>query len=117
MEKQVYRCPVAATLSVIGGKWKPLILWQLREEPRRFTYIKHAVDGITQKMLTQQLRELEADGLVKRTVYVEMPLRVEYNVTPQGKTLFPVLMAMAKWGYENYPDAFSPPLSEAQGIL
>ena len=68
-------------------------------------------------MLTQQLRELEADGLIARQVYDEMPLRVEYNITPHGKTLFPVLIAMAKWGYENYPNEFSPPLSELQGIM
>ena len=117
MEKRAYRCPVGATLSVMGGKWKPLILWEIHNEPRRFTYIKHAIEGITQKMLTQQLRELEADGLIARQVYDEMPLRVEYSLTPLGKTLFPVLAAMAKWGYENHPNEFSQPLSELQSIM
>ncbi len=117
MEKPTQRCPVGATLNVIGGKWKLLILWQLREEPQRFTFIKHAVEGITQKVLTQQLRELEADGLVERQVYIEMPLRVEYSITPHGKHCYPVLAAMAKWGYENYPNEFSSPLSELQSVL
>ena len=116
MEKSTYACPVEATLSVIGGKWKLLILWQLREKPRRFTHIKQGIEGITQKMLTQQLRELEADGLIERQVYVEMPLRVEYSITPHGRTLYPVLVAMAKWGYENYSGEISTPRSEAQNI-
>ena len=89
MEKRAYRCPIGATLNVISGKWKPLILWELHDEPRRFTHIKRAVEGVTQKMLTQQLRELEADGLITRQVYDEMPLRVEYSITALGKTLFP----------------------------
>lgn len=92
-------CPVITTLSVMGGKWKPVILWELREETRRFTEIKREVEGITNKMLTQQLRELEADQIIRRKVYSnEMPLRVEYSLTDYGRTLVPILQAMCKWG-------------------
>lgn len=90
--------PVAVTLRVIGGKWKPLILWVLREETLRFGEIKKQITGITQKMLTQQLRELEADGIVSRQVYPEVPPRVEYTITSYGKTLQPVLQSMCTWG-------------------
>ena len=99
-------------MKVIGGKWKPLILWQLRNGPSRFSAIKNGVEGITQKVLTQQLRELENDDLIERVPYLEMPLRVEYNLTPQGETLFPILRAMAKWGYDQNPVEFDQPLSD-----
>lgn len=91
-------CPVFTTLRVIGGKWKPLILWQLRGEPVRFGALKKRIGGITQKMLTRELRELEADHLVKRTVYPVVPPKVEYSITAYGKTLDPVLRSMEQWG-------------------
>ena len=92
-------CPVTTTLLVMGGKWKPVILWELRGETLRFTQIKAAVEGITNKMLTQQLRELQATQSVNRKVYPdEMPLRVEYSLTDYGQTLVPILYAMGKWG-------------------
>ncbi len=90
--------PVQTTLDVIGGKWKPLILWLLSENTMRFSELKKSIPGITQKMLTQQLRYMERDGLISRTIYPEIPPRVEYAVTDHGKTLGPVLEAMRKWG-------------------
>ena len=92
-------CPVITTLSVIGGKWKPAILWTLSDwEVARFNKLRRRLAPITQKMLTQQLRELEADGIINRKIYAEVPPRVEYRLTGYGKTLFPIMAEMAKWG-------------------
>ena len=92
-------CPVITTLAVIGGKWKPAILWELRQHRvRRFGKLKRSLPSITQKMLTQQLRELEADGIIRRKVYAEVPPRVEYTLTDYGATLTPILNEMAHWG-------------------
>ena len=95
-------CPVMTTLEVIGGKWKPAILWELRQHRvRRFGALKRALPGITQKMLTQQLRELEADGIIHRKVYAEVPPRVEYTQTEYGRSLTPILEEMAHWGMKH----------------
>lgn len=94
-------CPVTATLDVIGGKWKPIILWLLHDRTRRFSDIKRNLPTITQKMLTQQLRELEDDGIVHREVYPQVPPKVEYSLTPKGATLGPILDQMALWGLEH----------------
>jgi DNA-binding HxlR family transcriptional regulator len=91
-------CPVLATLDVVGGKWKPAILWQIRHEMHRFGALRRSVQGITQKMLTQQLRELEADGVIVRKVFAEVPPRVEYTLSDYGRSLQPLLDAMASWG-------------------
>lgn len=96
--KKHYQCPVEATLDVIGGKWKPLILWQLKAEKLRFSGLRQNMQGISPKMLTKQLRELEADGLVFREIYPEIPPRVEYSLTEFGKTVIPVLEALCEWG-------------------
>ncbi|MBP1909122.1 winged helix-turn-helix transcriptional regulator [Methanolobus bombayensis] len=93
-----YGCPVEATLGVIGGKWKPLILWQLKEEILRYNKLQQALPGISPRMLTKQLKELEEDGLVNRKMYPEIPPRVEYSLTDFGKTVIPVLEALAQWG-------------------
>ncbi|WP_368086657.1 winged helix-turn-helix transcriptional regulator [Bacillus sp. cl95] len=93
-----YQCAINMVIEIIGGKWKVLILWNLNEGGRRFNDLKRALPGITQKMLTQQLRELEQHGLVSRTVYEEMPPRVEYTTTALGKKLQPTLFEMGKWG-------------------
>ena len=96
---EVSLCPVMTTLEVIGGKWKPAILWELRQQRvRRFGALKKALPNITQKMLTQQLRELEADGIIRREVYAEVPPRVEYTQTDYGRSLTPILDEMAQWG-------------------
>lgn len=89
---------VKTTLAVLGGKWKPLILYHLNNKTMRFSELRKEIDGITQKMLTQQLRELETDGIIKRKVFPQIPPKVEYSVTIYGKTLQPVLFAMHQWG-------------------
>ena len=91
-------CPVTTTLSVIGGKWKPIILYTLYEDTKRFSQIKKLIPAISQKMLTQQLRELEADDIISRKVYPVVPPKVEYSMTDHGRTLIPILDAMVAWG-------------------
>jgi DNA-binding HxlR family transcriptional regulator len=94
-------CPVTATVSIIGGKWKPIILWILFQDKRRFSQVKKIIPNIAQKMLTQQLRELERDGIVHREVYPVVPPHVEYSLTQKGYSLAPILQAMEKWGNTN----------------
>ena len=91
-------CPVSATIRLIGGKYKALLLWHLTGRTLRFGQLSRLVPEATPKMLTQQLRELEADGLILRTVYPVVPPRVEYSLTELGKSLFPILKAMYAWG-------------------
>jgi len=91
-------CPVTYTLGKIGGRWKPLILYQLMGGVKRYGEIRKAIPGITEKMLIQHLRELEADGLVKRDVKPVVPPHVEYCLSDVGLTLTPILNAMAHWG-------------------
>jgi DNA-binding HxlR family transcriptional regulator len=93
-----YSCSVEVTLSVIGGKWKLLIIRQLQRGVSRFGQLRRAIPRVTQTMLTQQLRELEEDGVVSRTIFPEIPPRVEYELTEFGKTLDCVLQAMGMWG-------------------
>ncbi|MCQ6963727.1 hypothetical protein PV02_11025 [Methanolobus chelungpuianus] len=93
-----YKCPVEATLDVIGGKWKPLILWQLKEKTFRYNSLQQVLPGISPKMLTKQLKELEEDGLVRRKMYPEIPPRVEYSLTDFGRTVIPVLEELCRWG-------------------
>lgn len=90
--------PVRLTLDIIGGKWKVLILYHLRGKTRRFNELQRLLDGVTQRMLTLQLRELEKDGIVHRQVYQQVPPKVEYSLTPLGKTLLPVIELMYEWG-------------------
>ena len=91
-------CPIRTTLDVIAGKWKPLILFQLKNGPQRFSALRRSIPDVTQKMLTDRLKELERDGIVHREVYAVVPPRVEYSLTPYGESLKPILAAMAKWG-------------------
>jgi DNA-binding HxlR family transcriptional regulator len=94
-------CPVTATMKVLGGKWKPILINAIYlTSPARFGELKRSVKGITQSMLTQQLRELEDDGLISRKIYAEIPPKVEYTLTEFGMTLSPVMQSMAKWGEE-----------------
>ncbi|HET7658194.1 MAG TPA: helix-turn-helix domain-containing protein [Bacillales bacterium] len=89
---------MAVTLEVVCGKWKALILWHLREGTLRFGELNQLMPDVSRKMLTQQLRELESDGLVERTVFKEVPPRVEYNLTRYGKDLKPTLELLYRWG-------------------
>ncbi len=91
-------CPVELALKAIGGRWKVLILRELFVGVRRFGELHRALQGITQKMLTQQLREMEQDGLINRHVYQQVPPKVEYSLTPIGETLKPILASMHEWG-------------------
>ncbi|SKA92201.1 transcriptional regulator, HxlR family [Paucidesulfovibrio gracilis DSM 16080] len=96
-----YHCTFELTLQIIGGKWKPMILYHLGcDGVHRFSELRRALNGITQKMLTQQLRELEADGMVHREVYPQVPPKVEYSLTPMGRTIMPVLRQLCAWGSE-----------------
>ena len=89
---------VKETLNVIGGKWKPLIIFVLKNDSLRTSGIHRSIEGITQKMLIQQLRELETDGIVERKVFPVVPPHVEYSLTKYGKTLLPIMKLMQEWG-------------------
>jgi DNA-binding HxlR family transcriptional regulator len=91
-------CWAELTLNVVGGRWKVPILFHLAEGPKRFSELKRCIEGVTQKMLTQQLREMEEDRVVNRKVFAEVPPRVEYSLTAMGKSLEPVVEAMCRWG-------------------
>lgn len=91
-------CPVEATLELIGGKYKALILWHLSEKKLRFSELHKVITSATPKMLTQQLRELEAHALIHREVFPVIPPKVEYSLTETGRSLLPILMAMRDWG-------------------
>lgn len=107
MEKIVVTCELEITLRLIGGKWKPLILYYLIEEgTKRFSEIFDYIAHSSQKTLTKQLRELEADGLISRQVYPQVPPKVEYTVTEKGQSLYPVLSAMCDWGAEHEDDRY-----------
>ncbi len=93
-----YYCPVDLTLSVIGGRWKGLVFWNLRDGKKRFGEMKKILIGINDKMLTQVLRELEKSGVVKRKVFEVIPPKVEYSLTKEGKKLLPVMQLMSDWG-------------------
>lgn len=99
-------CPVTYTLSVVGGKWKLIILYLLSEHPvLRYGELKRHLDGITHKMMSQQLKELESEGLVHRREYAQVPPKVEYSLTDKGTTFVPILNLMCEWGQKNRPEA------------
>ncbi|MBC8103307.1 MAG: helix-turn-helix transcriptional regulator [Cytophagales bacterium] len=97
-------CPATQTIKVIGGRWKLLILWHLLRDVQRYSDLQRCLPGITPKMLTQQLREMEEDGVVHREVYRQVPPKVEYSLTPLGEELRPVLHEINAWG-RKYGDA------------
>jgi len=95
------RCPAEFTLAMIGGRWKIPILFHLLGGRKRFTELARALNGVTQKMLTQQLREMQRNGLVERKVFAQVPPKVEYSLTNLGVSLRPVVDAMCRWGEEH----------------
>jgi DNA-binding HxlR family transcriptional regulator len=96
---KLYHCAMDITMDYIGGKWKSVVLWYLKSKTLRFTELKKSIPDITEKMLSIQLKALEADGILKREVYGRKPpIRVEYSLTDFGKTLIPAIDAIAKWG-------------------
>ena len=97
-DPNVKGCPVTYCLSVIGGKWKPVILFCIANGVDRFGAMQRSVPGITKQMLTKQLRELEGDGLISRKVYAEVPPRVDYSLTDVGRTVLPIIEQMEVWG-------------------
>lgn len=96
--KELPPCPVETTLMMIGDKWKVLIIRELLPGTKRFNEIHNSIDGVSQKVLTQKLREMESDGLLERKVYAEVPPKVEYSLTELGMTLKPILDSMERWG-------------------
>ncbi|WP_099468937.1 winged helix-turn-helix transcriptional regulator [Konateibacter massiliensis] len=98
IKSETYSCPVDAAISIIGGKYKVVILYHLADGTLRFNELQKLIPNATSKMLTQQLRELERSGLISRTVYPVVPPKTEYNLTDFGKTLMPVLEELCKWG-------------------
>ena len=103
-KEELPACPVPTTVQIIGSKWKLLILRNLLQRPWRFNELRKDLEGISQKVLTDSLRSMEADGIIDRTVYAEVPPRVEYALNELGETLRPILDAMEVWG-RNYQDA------------
>ena len=97
-KEEMPACPVATTVQLIGSKWKLLILRNLLARPWRFNELRKSLEGISQKVLTDSLRSMEEDGLVTRTVYPEVPPRVEYSLSPLGESMRPIIQAMEQWG-------------------
>ncbi len=94
-------CPIAASIDVIGGKWKPIIIWLLMQESRRFGELHRSIPGIALKVLSRHLKELESDGIVNRKAFAEVPPRVEYSLTVKGRSLTDIMKALANWSNEN----------------
>ncbi len=105
-KEELPECPVATTVQLIGSKWKLLIIRNLRMRPWRFNELKKDLDGISQKVLTDSLRSMEEDELITRTVYPEVPPRVEYALSELGQSMSPILDAMQQWG-TNYKNSFN----------
>ncbi len=99
-KEEMPACPVATTIQLIGSKWKLLIMRNLMSRPWRFNELRKDLEGVSQKVLTDSLRAMESDGIITRTVYPEVPPRVEYALSPLGETMRPILDAMEKWGRE-----------------
>jgi DNA-binding HxlR family transcriptional regulator len=115
MTKRPHVCGIGPAFEVIGGKWKALILWELHAQTHRFGELKRLVPGISEKMLIQQLREMEADGLIKRVVFHEVPPRVEYSATKLGTSLNVAMGPLADWGERYSKEAPSKKSTGRQG--
>jgi DNA-binding HxlR family transcriptional regulator len=94
-------CPIAASIDVIGGKWKPIIIWLLMQQPKRFGELHKSIPGIALKVLSRHLKELEADGIINRDAFAEVPPRVEYSLSAKGRSLTYIMEALANWSNEN----------------
>jgi len=112
-ELSVRKCPIETVIHVLGGKWKPTILWLLSDSVRRFSELEKGIPGITQKMLTQHLRELENDRIITRTIHPSVPPKVEYALSEYGTTLIPVMKAMCDWGEVHHQPVASPQIRSA----
>ena len=99
-KKELPECPVATTVQLIGNKWKPLIIRNLLNGTQRYKYLQYGIDGISPKVLTENLKQMEEDGLIKREVFAEVPLRVEYSLTELGESMRPIINALADFGNE-----------------
>jgi DNA-binding HxlR family transcriptional regulator len=114
-KKRMYDWGMDATLDVIGGKWKPLILYELKDETLRFNQLLERLQPkITQRMLIKQLRQLEEDGIINRKVYKQVPPKVEYSLTETGRSLGPILIMLCRWGYEHMGDRIKYKCEEEQ---
>jgi DNA-binding HxlR family transcriptional regulator len=105
-DEEEHMCSVEAAINEIGGKWKPLVLYSLKDGKQRFSEINNKLPNITQRMLTKTLRELESDEIIHRKVYAEVPPRVEYRLTAKGDSVMPILDSLCQWGkdYCEYED-------------
>ena len=99
------KCPVTTTVNLIGNKLKPLIIYELLKSPQRYKHFQYIIKGISSKVLTENLKQLEEDGLVQRTVFAEVPLRVEYSLTMLGEQVRPIIMALAEFG-KQYKESY-----------
>ncbi|WP_281884775.1 helix-turn-helix domain-containing protein [Paenibacillus sp. YYML68] len=117
MGDQQFKSAVETTLKVIGGKWKPVILCLLTDGAMRFGELRREMPAITHKMLTQQLRELEQDGIIHRDVYPQVPPKVEYTMTEYGRSLKGVLEVMARWGTQHMESGSSPKASDSTSTI
>lgn len=96
-------CPVSFTMNKIGGKWKPSIIHMIRTDRNRYSLMLKDMHDISKQTLTNQLRELEIDGIIERTIFAEIPPRVEYSITPYGETLLPIIDSMSRWARQHMP--------------
>jgi DNA-binding HxlR family transcriptional regulator len=112
-----YSCSVEATLDVIGGKWKGVIIYYLLNGTKRHSELKKLMGNVTQRMLTLQLRELEVDGLVHREIYKQIPPKVEYSLTELGKSLGPVILHMREWGLNNNDTVFQSRMKKEENLF
>lgn len=110
MKKVEVSCPITATLNVVGGKWKSVILWYLKDKPLRFSELHKLMSKCSLKIFNSDLKDLEKDGIVRREVFAEVPPKVEYSLTEYGKSLLPVIIILREWGIKrliDYPDLMS----------
>lgn len=109
--KQHYGCPVQATINVLSGKWKVMIVWHLSFGPKRFAQVRNLLPGVTEKVLTSQLRQLQADGILTRKATADVPPKVTYFLTPEGEKLVPLMQDLCAWGSKHF--GIKPTLSRA----